>query len=209
LPQEQILAFGDRWKVLRRVSFGDGEAIAHLELPDQYESDLKVYPLHPGLLDIASGSAFTLITGPTAESSLVVPLSYGRLRIKGRLPRRLVSHVRLQPGSKDGVGILDVTIANDQGEVAAEIEGYVVKAVDPRVLRAYRHGDASATPLEKWIEHGILADEGFDLLGRVLGQKQEVQVLVSPLARERQSRPRLQRQQTSAQPVMRRATRSS
>ncbi len=77
--------------------------------------------------------------------------------------------------------MLDVTLADEHGHVAVEIEGYVVKAVDPRVLKGTSKSDAGASPLERWIEHGILADEGFDLLGRIVAQTQEAQVLVSPL----------------------------
>ena len=85
-----------------------------------------------------------------------------------RLPRQLVSHVRLRPGSRDGVGVLDATLADEQGRVVAEIEGYVVKAVDPQVLKGGRKTDGGASPLERWVEQGILPDEGFDLLGRVI-----------------------------------------
>src|SRR6185295_15213705 len=68
-----------------------------------------------------------------------------------------------------------------QGRVVLEIEGYVVKAVDHRVLRGPRKADAAPTPLERWVEQGILPDEGFDLFGRVMAQQTGMQVLVSPL----------------------------
>jgi thioesterase domain-containing protein len=181
LPQERLLALGPRWNVVRSIAFGRDEAVTHLELPDTYAGDLDVYALHPGLLDMATGSAFALIEGAGTDSTLVVPLSYGRIRIARPLPARLVSHVRLRPGSREGVGVLDVTLADERGNVAVEIEGYVVKAVDPRVLKGTSKSDPAASPLERWIEHGILADEGFDLLGRIVAQTEEAQVLVSPL----------------------------
>ena len=132
----------------------------------------------PGLHDMATGRLL-LIDGPGSDS-LVVPLSYGRVRIVQRLPRVLVSHVRLRPGSSGGVSVLDATLADERGQVVAEIEGYVVKAVDPRVLKTGRKSE-SRSPLERWVEQGILPDEGFDVLGRILGQTHEAQVLVSPL----------------------------
>jgi thioesterase domain-containing protein/NAD(P)-dependent dehydrogenase (short-subunit alcohol dehydrogenase family) len=181
LPQERLLAFGPRWKVVRTMAFGRDEAIAHLELAEEFAGDLDLYGLHPALLDMATGFAFTLLEGTSADSSLFAPLSYGRLRTTQRLPRRLISHVRRQPGSDAGTGVLDATLADEQGRVVLEIEGYVVKAVDHRVLRGVRKADAAPTPLERWVEHGILPDEGFDLLGRVMAQETEVQVLVSPL----------------------------
>jgi thioesterase domain-containing protein/malonyl CoA-acyl carrier protein transacylase/acyl carrier protein len=181
LPQERLLAFGARWKAVRTIALGRDEAVTHLELLEAHASDLDLYALHPALLDMATGSAFSLIDGAGADSGLIVPLSYGRIRIAGRLPRRLVSHVRLRPGSGEGVGVLDATLADEHGRVVVEIEAYVVKNVDPRVLKGIRKMDGSTSPLERWVEQGILPDEGFDLLGRVLAQDQEVQVLVSPL----------------------------
>jgi acyl transferase domain-containing protein/thioesterase domain-containing protein len=180
LPQERLLGFGRRWKAVRSIAFGHGEALTRLELSDAHAADLDIFALHPALLDVATGSAFSLIDGAERDG-LFVPLSYGRIRIRQALPKQLVSHVRLRPKSRDGVGVLDATLTDEHGRVAAEIEGYVVKAVDPKVLGGGRKTEAAASPLERWVENGILADEGFDLLGRVLGQRQEVQVLVSPL----------------------------
>ncbi len=166
---------------MRSVAFGRDEAIAHLELSEAHVGDLDVYALHPAILDMATGFAFTLFEGANADSSLFVPLSYGRLRTTQQLPRRVISHVRRRPGSGEGVGVLDATLADEQGHVVLEIEGYVVKAVDHKVLRGARRSDSPPTPLERWVEHGILPDEGFDLLGRVIAEQTEVQVLVSPL----------------------------
>ena len=177
LPQEQALAFGPRWKAVRRMAFGSAEAVAHLELPEALAGDLESFGLHPGLLDMATGFAFSLVEG---GATLHAPLSYGRLRAAQHLPRRIVSHVRLRPGSGPGVGVLDATLADEQGRVVAEIEGYVVKAVEPGVL-GHRAEPRPPSPLERWVEHGITPDEGFDLFRRVLAQDREVQVLVSPL----------------------------
>ncbi len=159
LPQERLLGFGRRWKAVRSIAFGRVEALAHLELSDAHAADLDVFALHPALLDMATGCAFSLIEGVGPEG-LFVPLSYGRVRIAKRLPQHLVSHVRVRPESRDGIGVLDATLTDEQGRVAAEIEGYVVKAVDPQVLTSGRKAEASASPLERWVEHGILAGRG-------------------------------------------------
>jgi hypothetical protein len=164
LPQERFLALGPRWKCVRSVAFGSSEAVAHLELSEAHAGDLDLYGLHPALLDMATGYAFSLIDGADADNRLFVPLSYGRVRLTRRLPRQLLSHVRLRTASGEGVGVLDATLADEQGCVMAEIEGYVVKAVEPRVLKSTRKtGTAAGTsPLERAVEHGILPDEGFD-----------------------------------------------
>jgi acyl transferase domain-containing protein/thioesterase domain-containing protein len=181
VPQERLLAFGPRWKALRTLALGHDEAIARLELSDAHAADLGAFALHPALLDMATGSAFALLQLLPDESSLFVPLSYGKARIAQRLPQRLVSHVRVRPGSGEGVGVLDATFADEHGAIVAEIEGYVVKSVASTVLKGIRKPEAAASPLERWIEHGIRPDEGFDVLGRVLRQPGATRVLISPL----------------------------
>src|SRR4029453_16836577 len=103
LPQDQQLAFGPRWRVLRSMRFGDTEAIAHLALPDLWQAHLEVFHLHPALLDIASGFAFSL-ADPTGTSERVrVPLSYQHLRMYAPLELTIISHVRLrQASAEDG-----------------------------------------------------------------------------------------------------------
>ena len=102
LPQERLLAFGTRWKAVRSIAFGKAEALARLELLPGHSGDLPTYGLHPGLLDMATGCAFALVDGPGSES-LVVPMSYGRVRVAKPLPSTLMSHVRLRPESSGGV----------------------------------------------------------------------------------------------------------
>ncbi len=70
LPQERLLAFGPRWKAVRSIAFGRDEAIAHLELSDAHAADLDIFALHPALLDMATGCAFSLIEGAGPDRSV-------------------------------------------------------------------------------------------------------------------------------------------
>ncbi len=51
------LLFGARWNNIRRIQFGHGEALLTLELPAAFAPDLAQYPLHPPLMDTATGRA--------------------------------------------------------------------------------------------------------------------------------------------------------
>ncbi len=182
LPQDEHLAFGARWKVLRSLRFGETEAVARLELAEDFARDLDSHALHPGLLDMATGFAFSLLGDRSGTGRVLVPLSYRRFRARGPLPRRLVSHVRIRPESRDDLGVIDATLADEEGRVVVEIEGYVVRSVEPRALAPTPTPDSvrPSSPLETWVEHGIAPDEGFDMLCRVLAPGAPPRVLVSP-----------------------------
>ena len=129
---------------------------------------------------MATGFAFPLLGGGAAAGRVLVPLSYRRFRARGPLPRRVVSHVRRQPGSRSERGVLDATLSDETGRVVAEIEGYVVRAVDPRVLTPKRASEDASAPLRAWVEQGIAPEEGFDMLCRVLARGVPPRILVSP-----------------------------
>ena len=55
--KQSFMDFGRRWGNLRQIRFGRGEALLTLELPLEYAADLESFPLHPALLDMATGGA--------------------------------------------------------------------------------------------------------------------------------------------------------
>ncbi len=79
-----------------RCSYGDGEALAHLALPDAYEADLAHYPLHPALLDYATGYAMELIEGYERRIGSVDPGLLRRIVVHAPLEKRVSSWVRLR-----------------------------------------------------------------------------------------------------------------
>ena len=99
LPQS-FMDFGPRWGNVRRIRRGRGEALLSLELPEAFAGDSAQYRLHPALLDMATGGAQALLPAFDSERHFSdVPFSYGRLLLRGGLPARLHSHVRLREGS--------------------------------------------------------------------------------------------------------------
>jgi acyl transferase domain-containing protein len=198
-PQEQHLAFGPRWRSLRSVGFGSGEALAELELPKSFEGDLETYWLHPALLDVATGFALPLAPGYQAGQALYVPLGCERVRVRGPLRRQLYSHARLRSSSTPDLVAFDVTVSDREGKVLVAVEGFTFKrledptafaeVVTPKApeeltMPAERGSVAERSFLES-LEVGIRAEEGIQSLERVLGGLRLPQVVVSSVELER------------------------
>lgn len=186
--QENHLRFGPRWQTLRQIDLGAREAIAHLTLPEAHTADLSEHPLHPALLDIATGCAMDLIPGYTDQggTSLWAPLSYAELVYRRPLPADVQSWVRLAdvPAGEHGTAAFDVTLADAAGNVVAEvrqltlrrIEATLAPAAGSQAQPAADAGDAPRvkppSPAEAVLQHnlsqGIGNDEGVDALRRLL-----------------------------------------
>ncbi len=127
--QERHLAFGPRWRVLRGVALGPGEGLARLALAPAFRGDPAAgWRLHPALMDIATGWAMALIPGWT-DAHLWVPVAYGRVRVLRPLPAELVSHVRLRAHGA-GAAAFDVTLADPEGAVCVEVEGFALHRLE-------------------------------------------------------------------------------
>ena len=131
-PQEALLAFGPRWRVLCSRSHSDTEGLARLDLPEAFANEpAEGWLLHPALLDIATGWAMELIEGYRAEN-LWVPLNYGRVRVWRALPAHILSHMRSNaPNSIDRpTATFDITLTTPSGEVCVEITGFTIRQLD-------------------------------------------------------------------------------
>ena len=201
--QEEHVAFGPRWRVLRQILQGEGEALALLELPEAYRSDFERIGLHPGLLDYATGYAMDLIEGYSPSLGLWIPVSYGRMAVFGPLPARVYSWVRSRGENRasSDFAVFDVTICDAEGRVLLEIEEYTIKRLatapdftrDAPPVRADvefeaalgGRGDRELSPAERQLrrnyERGIRAQEGADALMRVLALDDAAQAAVSSL----------------------------
>ena len=83
------VTFGRRWQNLyKKIYVGNNEALAELELPEEFSADLDTFVLHPSLMDAATG--FVQIVG----DGFYLPMAYGKVDIKRPLQRRIYSYVR-------------------------------------------------------------------------------------------------------------------
>jgi len=189
--QDRHLNFGPRWGVLRAVSIGDVEAVAHLRLAAEYDADLaQGWMVHPALLDIATGFAMDLIPGYDG-STLWVPATYGTINIYDRLPSEILSRVRL--ARLDGYGpdfaAFDVLITDMAGTFLLEAKQFIIKrmsgAFGSTLVQEKREGSsrskaAAMSPavaqLTAQVSQGMLPEEGFEALERALatGQTQPI-----------------------------------
>ncbi|SHH54662.1 type I polyketide synthase [Cognatishimia maritima] len=195
-PQEAHLAFGKHWHVLRQYALGAGEGIAVLSLNDDLAKASQTLPLHPGLLDIGTGWAMSLIEGYTARH-LWVPVSYGALRHYGTLPTTVHSWVKAVRGaSSDGSVSFDIVLADTQGRVCVEVDGLTLRrlesAFSPQSLPAPREAElvrdtpaqrhalsANEQRLQDTLAMGITADEGPEALRRAMALGQSSVVVSS------------------------------
>ncbi|MGQ0565322.1 MAG: type I polyketide synthase [Gemmobacter sp.] len=193
-PQEEHLTFGPRWRVIRSRALGSGEGIAHLALPLPFRAEAGKWPLHPALMDLATGWAMGLIAG-YAPSHLWVPVSYARLRFHAALPADVVSWVRnAGPNRAEGpVARFDIVLADRQGRTCVEIEGFTIRrlegafALSPPPASEVEYDDTPAralSPAEERLAQnvgqGIRAEEGAQAFARAVATGLP-QVVVSSL----------------------------
>ncbi|BFV59627.1 hypothetical protein KCMC57_up47310 [Kitasatospora sp. CMC57] len=137
--EHKVMDFGDRWRrSLPTVHIGVRAALGILDLPEQYRAECQEHPLHPALLDQATGfSGFAVLeTAEERELALgdrdfFLPVGYDSLRLHGPLPARGLSFTQPHPGYETNAEFrkVDVVIFDESGATAAEIRGFTVKRV--------------------------------------------------------------------------------
>lgn len=186
-PQGAHLALGPRWQVMRSVAFDGNEGIADLRLTTRDEG----YRVHPGMMDIATGFGLPLVSGYAADQ-FWVPVSYERVRIYGPVPSEAVSWIRSDPSNAASAETarFDVTIADPDGTVRVEVEGFTVHrlkddsgfASSPAMTADLT--ERAPSPAEERLRHsvsqGIPPEDGADFFFRAMASG-EPQVLVSSL----------------------------
>lgn len=176
---KKLVRWGDHWQSLRDVWLGEGEGLARLELPEDFAGEVEGFLLHPALLDVATALASAL----HGESYL--PLSYGRVEVRRRLPARLWSHLRQagEPEAKETITV-DLSLLDDDGREVVRIERFAMKRVGRAASRLARPADpktaTSAGPEVDVASEGILPAEGVEAFRRLLDRKLRFpQVVVS------------------------------
>ncbi len=183
--QAEFLSLGERWNCVRRVSRGENQAVATLELSESFDDDLQRFMLHPALFDMATGIGLDLVPESTPPG-LFVPLVYERVRVWGRLPRKLTSCVQLKDYSESGhMARLDAQLCTADGRVLVEIEGLIMKLVPAAEVKNIGLETPKARvggALDEVLRMGIEANEGFDAIERVLSARTLSEVVASPIS---------------------------
>ncbi|HTT74913.1 MAG TPA: type I polyketide synthase, partial [Candidatus Binataceae bacterium] len=146
--QESFFDFGPRWKVLDRISFGNGEALARVELAAEFLGDLGSYRVHPALLDMATGAALFLIPDYEILRSAYVPMNYGHIRVQRALPASFYSYLRMRGGSSadNPIVTFDADIIDEEGNSLIEIREFMMRRIQDGLKLAAQPGPIEAAP---------------------------------------------------------------
>lgn len=137
--EHKVMEFGDRWcSSLPTVHIGDRAALGVLDLPEPYRGECTEYPLHPTLLDQATGfSGFAVLESADdrrlalGDRDFFLPVGYDSLILHGPLPAQGLSFVQPHAGYANNGEFrkVDVLICDESGATAAEIRGFTTKRV--------------------------------------------------------------------------------
>jgi acyl transferase domain-containing protein/thioesterase domain-containing protein/acyl carrier protein len=176
--------FGPRWESLRQIAFGKDECLGTMELPSEFRAETRDFSLHPALMDIATGVAMYLIPGYEKAGDLLLPFAYQSLTVYGVLPPRVYSHARMRQDAGSDLIVFDITLAGENGDIIAEIEGFTVKRLRSVVDLETASAPLAAPPIEESPEPltGIPTREGLEAFQRILKSRPSDMVLVSPIS---------------------------
>lgn len=156
------LYLGPRWNCLTRVTGSDdGFTIAELTLASPFHGDLADGVLHPALLDIAT----SVHARAAMPDTLLVPVGYRSLRVHQPLGSDVISITR-HPGIRnDATSRWDLTLADRQGTVLVEIDGFTLSPPDAvGATGATAARPATGNPFEA---DSITPEEGIAIFRRI------------------------------------------
>jgi amino acid adenylation domain-containing protein len=169
--------FGKRWACINQINVGDGEVLVELELPEAYVKDLASAPLHPGMLDMATGAGHILVGNYDSERDFFVPITYGKVTVLGGFEAKIYSHIKWL-GDEADRSKFNIRIYNVTGRCLLDIEHFVVKRMSENALDDINH--AISAELEVDLTLGITPVEGQEALNRILNVSACPQVIISP-----------------------------
>jgi acyl transferase domain-containing protein/thioesterase domain-containing protein len=193
--QEDRVAFGPRWQVLRSTLTGNGEGLATLSLPPYAAQDTITCAVHPALYDIGTGWGLALLP-EAAPGQIWVPVTSGTVRVYAPLEAEIRSWVRLSGPPGADTASFDVTLTDPAGRILVEVDRITFRSVEaaqvlarpappaPSEVIADEGSARMLSPAEarlaQALENGIRPAEGAEAFFRALGSDIP-QVLVSSL----------------------------
>ncbi|MGR6319144.1 SDR family NAD(P)-dependent oxidoreductase [Micromonospora soli] len=169
-----MLTFGPRWAALAEHHLGEREELARVEAPAAALGDLPAWGLHPALLDVAT--AF----GRGQGSGTYLPLSYGRIVVRGALPAGFLSHLRHRDSATDEVVAADLSLRDAAGRELVAISDFVLRRVDQgAVTGGLTDTPAEAAPAVPAVTEDIRPVDGAEAFRRSLGAGLGAQVVIT------------------------------
>ena len=166
------LAWGPTWCTsLKTLWVGAGEAVGDIALGDELAEHIGSEPIHPVLLDLCTGVAGAVLAGtqahddgldaglwglgargdgsptsaqPGVDADLFLPLRYGRVVLRERMPRRFYCRAKWQTGGLDSeTQVFDLDFVDRDGHQLGGIREFTVKRAPREALLRGLGGDSS------------------------------------------------------------------
>ncbi|TDZ97074.1 type I polyketide synthase [Mycobacteroides salmoniphilum] len=143
------LAWGPTWSgSLKSLWLGQGEAIGDVLVGEELAEQLGTEPMHPVLMDLCTGVAFpafpALLAAEQGINDLFLPLRYGQVTLKEKMPRRFYCRARWHESPLDSeTQVFDLDYLDRDGRHLGGIREFTVKRAPREALLRGLGGDAT------------------------------------------------------------------
>ncbi|MBB2988763.1 acyl transferase domain-containing protein/NADPH:quinone reductase-like Zn-dependent oxidoreductase/acyl carrier protein [Mycolicibacterium iranicum] len=143
------LAWGPTWSgSLKSLWLGDGEAIGDILVGEELAEQLGTEPMHPVLMDLCTGVAFpafpALLAAEQGVNDLFLPLRYGQVTLREKMPRRFYCRARWHESPLDNeTQVFDLDYLDRDGRHLGGIREFTVKRAPREALLRGLGGDAT------------------------------------------------------------------
>jgi acyl transferase domain-containing protein/NADPH:quinone reductase-like Zn-dependent oxidoreductase/acyl carrier protein len=143
------LAWGPNWSgSLKSLWLGEGEAIGDITVGEELAEQLGTEPMHPVLLDLCTGVAFpafpALLAAEQGVNDLFLPLRYGQVALREKMPRRFYCRARWHTSGLDSeTQVFDLDFVDRDGRHLGGIREFTVKRAPREALLRGLGGNAT------------------------------------------------------------------
>jgi acyl transferase domain-containing protein/acyl carrier protein len=143
------LAWGPTWSgSLKSVWLGEGEAIGDIVVGEELAEHLGTEPMHPVLMDLCTGVAFpafpALLAAEQGVNDLFLPLRYGQVTLREKMPRRFYCRARWHTSALDSeTQVFDLDYLDRDGRHLGGIREFTVKRAPREALLRGLGGDTT------------------------------------------------------------------
>ncbi|HEV7362577.1 MAG TPA: SDR family NAD(P)-dependent oxidoreductase, partial [Mycobacterium sp.] len=143
------LAWGPNWSgSLKSLWLGEGEAIGDITVGEELAEHLGTEPMHPVLMDLCTGVAFpafpALLAAEQGVNDLFLPLRYGQVMLKEKMPRRFYCRAKWHTSALDSeTQVFDLDFVDRDGRQLGGIREFTVKRAPREALLRGLGGDAT------------------------------------------------------------------
>jgi acyl transferase domain-containing protein/acyl carrier protein len=143
------LSWGPNWSgSLKSLWLGEGEAIGDITVGEELAEQLGTEPMHPVLMDLCTGVAFpafpALLAAEQGVSDLFLPLRYGQVMLREKMPRRFYCRAKWHTNELDSeTQVFDLDFVDRDGRHLGGIREFTVKRAPREALLRGLGGDAT------------------------------------------------------------------